>query len=111
SERRSTTPAPPPDTAGSSRSSRRSASILASGQSDRLAIVRFLTLPSARKLSRSSTAGGEFRFGTRSTYMGFLNHAPPRPSTHNSPHYMGTYSGRRVKESCHPQTLPAAGQK
>jgi len=37
---------------------------MASGQDDRLATVRFLTWPPSRQLSRSSTAGGEPRFGT-----------------------------------------------
>ena len=35
----------------------------------RQARVRFLTLPPSRKDSRRSTAGGEFRLGTRSIYM------------------------------------------
>ena len=50
----------------------RSPSTRSSGHFDRLASVRFLTLPSSRKDSRSRTAGGEFRFGTRSTYMGII---------------------------------------
>ena len=48
----------------------RSPSTRPSGHLDRLARVRFLTLPSSRKDSRSRTAGGEFRLGTRSMYMG-----------------------------------------
>ena len=47
----------------------RSPSTISSGNFDRLARVRFLTLPPSRKDSRRSTAGGDFRLGTRSIYM------------------------------------------
>jgi hypothetical protein len=47
----------------------RCASILWSGQSLRLARVRFLTLPASRYGLRNKTAGGELRLGTRSMYM------------------------------------------
>jgi hypothetical protein len=47
-------------------SSVRSPSMSSAGQSDRLAMVRFLIL-APRKLSRSRMTGGEFRFGTDST--------------------------------------------
>ena len=50
-------------------SARSSLSTLRSGQRDRLARVRVLTLPFSRKLSRSSTAGGDPRLGTRVMYM------------------------------------------
>jgi hypothetical protein len=50
-------------------SSVRSPSTSSAGQSDRLAMVRFLILAPSRKLSRSRMAGGEFRFGTDSIYM------------------------------------------
>ncbi len=62
-------------TSVSPRSTRRSASTFASGQSDRLASVRVLTLPPSRQLSRKSTAGGDERFGTRVTYMNHIDHA------------------------------------
>ena len=38
------------------------------GQEERLARVRFLTLPASRKLSRRRIAGGELRLGTVATY-------------------------------------------
>jgi hypothetical protein len=41
----------------------------AGGQLLRLRIVRFLTLPPARKDSGNRMAGGELRFGTASIYM------------------------------------------
>ena len=50
-------------------SARSSLSSLCSGQRDRLARVRVLTLPFSRKLSRNSTAGGDPRLGTRVMYM------------------------------------------
>src|SRR5208283_4746981 len=46
----------------------------------RLASVRFRMRSPSRQLSRRSTAGGEFRFGTRSTYMASLNQADSRLS-------------------------------
>ena len=67
----------------SSFSTARNASILASGQCDRLAKVRLLTLSPTRKLSRSNIAGGEFRFGTRVTYMNPENHAESRNASQN----------------------------
>ena len=50
-------------------SARSSLSTLCPGQRDRLARVRVLTLPSSRKLSRNSTAGGDPRLGTLVMYM------------------------------------------
>jgi hypothetical protein len=41
----------------------------AAGQWDKFAMVRFLTLPSSRKDSRSRVAGGELRLGTTAIYM------------------------------------------
>ena len=48
----------------------RTASTVSSANEDRLATVRFMVLPFSRHDSRRSTAGGEFRLGTRSMYMG-----------------------------------------
>ena len=45
-------------------------SILAFGHFERLARVRFLTFPPTRHPSRRRMAGGEFRLGTVSMYMG-----------------------------------------
>src|SRR5262245_44454695 len=70
-----------PTAGASSFRTARNASILASGQCDRLAKVRLLTLSPTRKLSRSNTAGGEFRFGTRVTYMNPENHADSRDAS------------------------------
>ncbi len=50
----------------------RSPRTISSGHFERLARVRLQTLPSLRKDSRSRTAGGEFRLGTRSMYMGIM---------------------------------------
>src|SRR5512143_2517768 len=78
----------PATTSVSPRSTRRSASTFASGQSVRLASVLVFTLPSLRKLSRKSTAGGDDRFGTRVTYMNSIDHEQPHRKT---PCYMPTY--------------------
>ena len=56
-------------TSGSSLSSRRRVSIFPLGHLERLARVRFLTLPFSRQPSRRRMAGGEFRMGTVSMYM------------------------------------------
>ena len=56
-------------TSGSSLSSRRRESIFPLGHLERLARVRFLTLPFSRQPSRRRMAGGEFRMGTVSMYM------------------------------------------
>ena len=56
-------------TIGSSLSSRRRESIFPLGHLERLARVRFLTLPFSRQPSRRRMAGGEFRLGTVSMYM------------------------------------------
>jgi hypothetical protein len=63
---------------GSPRSTRLSASTLASGQCVRLASVRLLTLPPSRQFSRKSTAGGDERFGTRVTYINPTDHVTTR---------------------------------
>ena len=57
------------DTAAPPLSSARRPSTSVGGHLERLARVRFLTLPAARKDSRRSTAGGELRLGTLSMYM------------------------------------------
>ena len=54
------------DTAAPPLSSTRKPSMSVGGHLERLARVRFLTLPAARKDSRRSTAGGELRLGTLS---------------------------------------------
>ena len=56
------------DWSNSPPSRRRKASMRAAGQCDRLAIVRFLTLPFPRKDWRNSMAGGELRLGTVAKY-------------------------------------------
>ena len=59
-------------TRGSFLSTRRRASTLAFGHLERLAKVRFLTLPPSRQPSRRRMAGGELRLGTISIYMGMI---------------------------------------
>ena len=59
-------------TNGSFLSTRRRASTFAFGHLERLARVRFLTLPPSRQPSRSRMAGGELRLGTVSMYMGMM---------------------------------------
>jgi len=62
----------------------RTASTVSSSNEDRLPTVRFLVLPFSRHDSRRSTAGGEFRLGTRSIYMGSYYAHPPHTFNHMS---------------------------
>ncbi len=64
-------------TGGSFRSRRRRVSVLLWGHFGRLASVRFLTFPPSRHPSRNRMAGGEFRLGTVSMYMGTAFLFPP----------------------------------
>src|SRR5208282_5233460 len=69
----------------------RSPSTCSAGQPVRLRSVRFLTLPSSRKVSRRSTAGGELRLGTVSIYMDFIYADLLRQINKKPPIYMGTF--------------------
>ena len=73
---------------------RRKVSTFSMGQEERLAIVRFLTLPSSRHPSRSRTAGGEDRLGTISIYMATNIDDTARYVNNNPHHYMGTHTHR-----------------
>ena len=81
-------------TSGSSLSSRRRMSILPLGHLERLARVRFLTLPFSRQPSRRRMAGGEFRLGTVSMYMGIIVLDSSAILNLENFHYMGTISNR-----------------
>ena len=72
------------------RSSTFKPSITSSDKHDRLASVRFRTLPSSRYDSRSSTAGGELRLGTDSMYTRRIVADRRSRDKQNIAIYMGT---------------------
>jgi hypothetical protein len=53
-------------------------------------MVRFLTRPPSRMLSRRRIAGGELRFGTMSIYMDAMYAIRLIPEMSHSAAYMGT---------------------
>jgi len=83
-------------TSGSSLRSRRRVSTLPLGHLERLARVRFLTLPFSRQPSRSRMAGGEFRLGTVSIYMATTVLDPAQKNNRKYHHYMGTFLHRPI---------------
>ena len=69
----------------------RRAAMASSGSFERLATVRFTTLPPTRLASRSRYAGRELRFGTVSMYMGILYHYNQLIAIGKMKNYMGTF--------------------
>ena len=71
-------------------STRRIISARSIGNADRLAMVRFLTRPPSRILSRRRIAGGERRFGTMSIYVDAMYANRLTAEVSHSAAYMGT---------------------